>query len=57
MRVDEGEMRCLPACTSRRSEGEGRLVRTARRVRSVEMDVFGGMERGIAGSEVSIYLL
>jgi hypothetical protein len=48
-----GEERCLPACTSRRSEGVARFVRRARRVRSVEMDVFEGMLRGIAVMVVS----
>lgn len=46
-RVEEAEERCLPACTRRRSEGEERLVRRARRERRVEMEVEGGMVRGI----------
>jgi carbon starvation protein CstA len=45
----EGEERCLPACTRRRSDGVLRLVRRASSERSVLIDVFGGSVRGIAG--------
>jgi hypothetical protein len=51
-----GEERCLPACTRRRSEGVERLVRRARRVRSVEMDVFEGMLRGIVESPETVLM-
>lgn len=47
--VVEGEVRCLPAWTRRREDGGERLVRRARRERSVLMEVFGGSVRGIAG--------
>lgn len=42
------EDRCLPAYTRRRSAGSGRLVRSAKSERNVEMDVLAGIERGIA---------
>lgn len=45
-RVESGDDRCLPACMRRRSEGRV-LVRRARRVRRVEMDVLRGRVRGI----------
>lgn len=45
--MDEGDVRCLPACTRRSSWG--RFVRSARRARRVEMEVVGGRVRGIAG--------
>ena len=46
-----GDERCLPAWTMRRSEGAEKLVRRARRERSVLMDVFEGIVRGIAGAQ------
>jgi hypothetical protein len=47
-RVEVELERCLPACTRRRSVGEV-LVRRLRRVTSVDIDVFEGRLRGIAG--------
>lgn len=47
--MEVGDERCLPAWTRRRSEGEERLVRRARRERRVEIEVEGGMVMGIAG--------
>ena len=46
--VPEEEERCLPAWTMRRSEGVGYEVRSARSERSVLIEVFDGIERGIA---------
>ncbi|KAH9879854.1 hypothetical protein J1614_001878 [Plenodomus biglobosus] len=47
-RVVEGEERCFPAWTMRRSAGEERLVRRARRDRRVLIEVLEGIVRGIA---------
>lgn len=45
--MELGDDRCLPAWTMRRSEGVGYEVRSARRERSVDIEVFEGIERGI----------
>lgn len=52
--VEEGEVRCLPAWTRRRSDGVERLVRRARRERRVEIDVVEGIVRGIAADVVGM---
>jgi len=44
-RVEVGEVKCVPACTRRRSEA-GRLWRRARRAERVERDVEDGIVRG-----------
>lgn len=49
-RVEDGEERCLPACTRRRSVEGMEGVRRERRERRVEIEVLGGRERGIAVS-------
>ena len=55
-RVLAGEERCLPAWTMRRSAGEARLVRRARRERSVLIEVLAGIVRGIAvGTQLALF--
>jgi hypothetical protein len=50
-RVVEVDVRCLPACTRRRSDS-GRFVRRARSVRRVAIEVFDERVRGMAGGDV-----